>query len=176
LNTHKKLSAFGVLIRVVSGLTFALLLALALSGLCQEADPAETEGMEEEMEALDAQAETTAAALDESLRAEVELPFEREIFVYEVDARRDPFTPLVPKEEGAEPNVENLTLNGIIWGFGGPMAVVKEKGATGHVLRKGDKVSGGEVEDITMESITFRLSEFGIVTRYTLTLKGEGRK
>jgi hypothetical protein len=56
------------------------------------------------------------------------------------------------------------------------MAVVKERGATGHVLREGDKVSGGEVEEITMESITFRLSEFGIVTRYTLTLKGEGRK
>ncbi len=115
-------------------------------------------------------------AADESLRAVVELPFEREIFEYIKEGRRDPFLPLVPKEEGAEPNVNNLTLTGIIWGFGGPMAVVKEKGATGHVLREGDKVSGGEVEEITMSSITFRLSEYGVVTRYTLTLKGEGRK
>jgi hypothetical protein len=115
-------------------------------------------------------------AADESLRAVVELPFEREIFEYVKEGRRDPFVPLVPKEEGAEPNVNNLTLTGTIWGFGGPMAVVKEKGATGHVLREGDKVSGGEVEEITMSSITFRLSEYGVVTRYTLTLKGEGRK
>jgi hypothetical protein len=164
----------GVFIKFISGLSFALLLTFALSGICQEADPVETEEpVEEAVE--EAPAESTEI-LDDSLRAEVELPFEREIFVYEVEDRRDPFDPLVPKEEGAEPNVNNLALNGIIWGFAGPMAVVKERGATGHVLREGDKVSGGEVEEITMESITFRLSEFGIVTRYTLTLKGEGRK
>ena len=172
MNTHKKQCAAGFPIKLISGLFFALLLAFALSGVSQEADPVETES-----EAVEAPADTAiGTVVDESLRAEVELPFEREIFVYEIEERRDPFTPLVPKEEGAEPNVDNLTLDGIIWGYAGPMAVVKEKGATGHVLRKGDKVSGGEVEDITSDSITFRLSEFGIVTRYTLTLKGEGRK
>gem|GEM_PF-2334160 len=172
MDTNRKKCASGVQIKLISGLFFVVLLAFALSGLSQEADPVETEA-----EAMKTAPDTAAGIVaDESLRAEVELPFEREIFVYEVEERRDPFTPLVPKEEGAEPNVDNLTLDGIIWGYAGPMAVVKERGSTGHVLRKGDRVSGGEVEDITSDSITFRLSEFGIVTRYTLTLKGEGRK
>lgn len=170
MDTLRNRCTVGILVKFISGLSLALIMTLALSGFCQEgAEPVETEE-------VSADTLEPGAVPDESLRAEVELPFEREIFVYELEDRRDPFVPLVPKEEGAEPNVNNLTLTGIIWGYAGPMAVVKEKGATGHVLREGDKVSGGEVEEITMDSVTFRLSEFGIVTRYTLTLKGEGRK
>jgi len=144
--------------------SMALLLVFVPAVFCQEASE-------------EAIPETTLTDTTiESIETEVELPFERELFDYVREGRRDPFAALVPKEEGSDPNVNNLALNGIIWGFAGDLAVVKEKGGKGHVLREGDRVSGGKVEEITRDSITFRLSEFGVVTRYTLNLKGEGRK
>ncbi|MFQ5905200.1 MAG: hypothetical protein ACE5JA_01370 [bacterium] len=167
MSSGKISDVLGAAMRIVFSVVLALVMVPAV--LCQESG--------EEAPPEEAVPETTSTEiLIESIEAEVELPFERELFNYVKEGRRDPFVALVPKEEGSDPNVNNLTLRGIIWGFAGDMAVVKEKGGRGHVLREGSRVSGGEVEDITHDSITFRLSEFGVVTRYTLTLKGEGRK
>lgn len=130
--------------------------------LCQEADeetPSES---------------ALSAAVDESL--EVELPFEREIYHYVKIGRRDPFVPLVPKKDVTVPSINNLALMGIIWGYAGRVAVIKERGGVGYVMRVGDLVAGGSVETITTNSITFVLEEFGVVTRYTLTLKGQDRR
>ena len=119
--------------------------------------------------------ETTLSAFsDESL--EVELPFEREIYHYPKIGRRDPFLPLVPKKDVTVPSINNLVLVGIIWGYAGKVAVIKERGGVGYVMRVADPVAGGHVETITTDSVTFVLEEFGVVTRYTLTLKGYDRR
>lgn len=112
---------------------------------------------------------------DESLKAQVELPFQKEVFQYNKIGRRDPFQPLLSIEEGSAPNVNNLALVGIMWGSARIIAVVKELGGMGFVLEEGDKVAGGIVERITNDSVTFKLNEFGVITRFTLTLKGQGR-
>lgn len=130
--------------------------------LCQESD--------EEMPSEP----TMSPAADESL--EVELPFEREIYDYSKVGRRDPFVPLVPKKDVTVPSINNLVLMGLIWGYAGNVAVVKERGGIGYVMREGDLVAGGNVERITTDSITFVLREFGVVTRYTLTLRGQDRR
>ena len=117
---------------------------------------------------------TLSTALEESL--EVELPFERETYHYDKAGRRDPFLPLVPKKDVTVPSINNLVLMGIIWGFAGKVAVIKERGGVGYVMRVGDPVAGGSVETITTNSVTFILEEFGVVTRYTLTLRGHDRR
>ncbi|TET43986.1 hypothetical protein E3J62_11610 [candidate division TA06 bacterium] len=117
---------------------------------------------------------TLSTALDESL--EVELPFEREFYHYDKIGRRDPFLPLVPKEDVTVPSINNLVLMGIIWGYAGKVAVIKERGGVGYVMRERDEVAGGSVGRITTDSITFVLEEFGVVSEYTLTLKGQGRR
>jgi hypothetical protein len=145
---------------------FILIAVLVLGStstlLCQESDeetPSES---------------TLSTALEESL--EVELPFERETYHYDKVGRRDPFLPLVPKKDVTVPSINNLVLMGIIWGYAGKVAVIKEKGGVGYVMRERDEVAGGRVETITTDSMTFVLEEFGVITRYTLTLKGQGRR
>jgi hypothetical protein len=104
----------------------------------------------------------------------VELPFHKEIFAWVEGDRRDPFKPLIGEgvTEGAGGlNVNNVSLVGTMWGPEGMLALVRERGGTGHVLREGDKVAGGRVASITQDSITFVMTQFGFVTEITFHLK-----
>ncbi len=105
---------------------------------------------------------------------DVELPFVTEHFYYEAKGRRDPFEPLITAT-GETPglNINNVTLVGTMWGPGGMLALVKEKGGVGHVLKQGDRVAGGRVTRVTQGSITFEMDQFGVVTEVTFQLKGE---
>lgn len=101
-----------------------------------------------------------------------------EIFVYSDRGKSDPFEPLVTKgtsEKGLQ--VEDAELVGTIWGANGYIALVKEIGGSGYVLREGDKVINGYVEKIDKNSITFRLQQFEQVQKVVLYLKSkEGDK
>ncbi len=101
-----------------------------------------------------------------------------EIFVYSDRGKEDPFNPLVTKgasEKGLQ--VEDAELVGTIWGPNGYIALVKEIGGSGYVLREGDKVINGYVERIDKNSITFRLQQFEQVQKVVLYLKSkEGEK
>lgn len=101
-----------------------------------------------------------------------------EIFVYTDRGKNDPFNPLVTKgtsEKGLQ--VEDAELVGTIWGPNGYIALVKEIGGSGYVLREGDRVINGYVEKIEKNSITFRLQQFEQVQKIVLYLKSkEGDK
>uniref|UniRef100_A0A7C4Y4X0 Pilus assembly protein PilP n=1 Tax=candidate division WOR-3 bacterium TaxID=2052148 RepID=A0A7C4Y4X0_UNCW3 len=101
-----------------------------------------------------------------------------ELFVYDDRGKPDPFTPLITRgasEKGLQ--VEDAELVGTIWGPNGYIALVKEIGGSGYVLREGDKVINGYVEKIDKNSITFKLQQFEQVQKITLYLKSkEGEK
>ncbi len=108
------------------------------------------------------------------LLEDVELPFVMEHFYYEAKGRRDPFDPLITEtKEAPGLNINNVALVGTMWGPGGMLALVKEKGGVGHVLKEGDRVAGGRVTRITEGSITFEMDQFGVVTEVTFQLKAE---
>jgi hypothetical protein len=101
-------------------------------------------------------------------------PVER--FEYQVGGRRDPFVPLVGPSKGvaiglANLNIDNLTLIGTITWPGGGYALVKDGLNNGYILKKGDKVAGGWVSQITNRSVIFSIQYAGVVTTYELKLQ-----
>jgi len=103
--------------------------------------------------------------------------FPVEHFQYQTKGRRDPFVPLIAGEGKGmgRLNIDNLTLIGIISGDRGRVALVKDGLQKGHILRKGDKVAGGWVSDVTSNSIIFAIEHAGIVSRYEIELEKKER-
>lgn len=106
--------------------------------------------------------------------------FPVEIWNYESKGRRDPFVPLMGIELGkgklSHLSVENLTLIGILWGDRGYFGLVKDGVNNGYILKKGSKVAGGQVTQITNKAVIFEIMHAGVVTKYELRLEQkEGR-
>jgi hypothetical protein len=93
-----------------------------------------------------------------------------EYFYYSSGGRRDPFETLF---KGRELNVENVKLVGTIWGPKGRFALLKEPGGTGFVVGIGDKIADGRVIDITSNSVSFKITRFGVTSKVTLMLEEE---
>jgi hypothetical protein len=91
----------------------------------------------------------------------------REPVLYRSGGRRDPFLSL-PAQQEAEfgqaplPNVEKLTIVGILQGAGGYRALAQGEKEHGYVLRKGDRVLYGYVARIEKERVVFRLNRRGL--------------
>jgi len=109
---------------------------------------------------------------------EVKKALKWEKFYYSDREKRDPFVPLlgigVKKELAKGLSVEQAELVGTIWGTNGYIALVKEKGGVGYVLQKGDRVAGGRVSEVTQNSITFNMIQYGVKSKITLKLKEGG--
>lgn len=106
-------------------------------------------------------------------------PVER--WEYKQAGRRDPFVPLVGIEvgEGARAShlsVENLTLVGVLWGDKGYYALVKDGTNKGYILKRGDKVAGGHVVEISRSAIVFEIVHAGVQTKYELPLQEKERR
>ncbi len=102
--------------------------------------------------------------------------FPVEKYEYQAGGRRDPFMPLVGQTKGvamglANLNIDNLTLIGTITWPGGGYALVKDGLNNGYILKKGDKVAGGWVSQITNRSVIFSIQYAGVVTTYELKLQ-----
>ncbi|MDI6703130.1 MAG: hypothetical protein QME40_00370 [bacterium] len=87
--------------------------------------------------------------LEETFRKERPEP---PLYVYRSFKRRDPFVPLIQKEEEKreresiltitneeifEVNIRELTLSGIIWDRGGALALLSSIGGFGYILKNG---------------------------------------
>ena len=124
-----------------------------------------------------AQEEEIPETLDTLETLEIpETPFPIEEFFYSDQGKRDPFTPLIRKSFKEQRkrliNIENIYMIGTIQtNKGGIIALVKEKGGKGHILKTGDPVAEGEVEEIGPDYIIFILTQYGLETRRTLRLR-----
>jgi len=105
---------------------------------------------------------------------EAETRLERETYTYNPMNRRDPFVPLVTKEgymaTAGALNTEDLALIGTMWGSTGRVALVKDSGEKGYVLKPGDRVAGGKVLEVKEDAVIFEINAYGTISRMTLRL------
>jgi hypothetical protein len=107
---------------------------------------------------------------------------EQTTYHYNALGRRDPFQPLIGGEYvgadvgGDAPlDVGGMKVVGIVWGDADKFALVEDGRGESHVLRRGDKVMNGYVEELTRESVVVNLTVDGQSQSVTvpLTRKGE---
>ena len=107
---------------------------------------------------------------------------EQIVYHYNALGRRDPFLPLIGggfigADEGgkAAPDVGGLKVVGIVWGANDKFALIEDPRGNSQVLRQGDKVMNGVVEELKRNSVVVKLSVDGQTqtVEIPLTVKGE---
>src|SRR5690554_4083564 len=111
----------------------------------------------------------------QSAAGEIELVFEREVFLYPPTNRRDPFSPLSVSEG---PRFEELTLRGIIYSAqpGRSVALLTGPGNKIYRVRRGETVGNSRVLDVGPRRVLFAVNNFGVVRQEVLELKRKERE
>lgn len=106
---------------------------------------------------------------------------EQVTYQYNALGRRDPFQKLVGDlfvgvDVGgdAPPDVGALKVVGIVWGTSDRFALVEDPRGNSLVLRKGDKVMNGEVEQLMREAIVVKHNVDGQTDWVTIPLTKKG--
>lgn len=101
---------------------------------------------------------------------EIDLVFEREVFLYPSSRRRDPFSPLSVSEG---PRFEDLTLRGIIHSSDPGRSVALLAGPDNKIyrVRRGETVGNSRVLDVGPRRVLFAVNNFGVVRQEVLELK-----
>jgi hypothetical protein len=101
-------------------------------------------------------------------------------FFYQSYGRQDPFQILVAGKFEQTTADELADLNsgklvGVMWGQDDRFALVEDGEGFGYILRVGDRVQNGRVISIRKNSLTARVTLYGITNQVTLKLeKTEG--
>lgn len=78
---------------------------------------------------------------------------------YETKGRRDPFRqPTTGIEAKGGLALASVKLVGVVQGREGPMALVEAPDGLGYVLRPGDLIGDGRVEEIGLDSVKFSMT------------------
>jgi hypothetical protein len=109
---------------------------------------------------------------------------ERVNYQYNALGRRDPFQPLVgggfvsADVQNAPPDVGGLKVVGIIWVAEDKFALIEDPRGNSMVLRKGDKVTNGVVQDLRRDAVVVKLTVDGNtdLVEIPLTRKGESNE
>ena len=106
---------------------------------------------------------------------EVVLKFEREVYVFPMDGRRDPFTPLLGRNS-IGPRFDELQLRGIIYSPEPARSVALIVDATGkiHRLRRGDRIGDIRVVEVAPRRVVVSVETFGRARQEILELKRKG--
>ncbi len=120
--------------------------------------------------------EEDTISLDSLLKG-VQLPFKVETYVFKSAKKRDIFEPLLSKSKTSEAlNLDNSILTGIVTGPNGRVALIKEFGGQGFVLRENNKIANGFVKEIGNDYIIFETHQFGFVSKTTFRLESDDQK
>jgi len=97
-------------------------------------------------------------------------------FFYQSFGKDDPFKVLVSGdyEQGnaaEQVDINSATLVGVMWGQDDRFALVENGDGFGYILRVGDRVQHGRVVSIRKNSITARITLYGISNRVVLKLE-----
>ncbi len=114
----------------------------------------------------DAQAVAAKAAPTD----EPKLIFDREVFSYPAGPRRDPYTPLVGKND-AGPRFEDLTIRGIIFSGASQSVVLLSDGKKVYRRRRGEMVGNARVVQISPTRVIFSVDNFGVWREESLEMK-----
>jgi len=101
-------------------------------------------------------------------------------FFYQSYGRQDPFKVLVAGEyeqaqAGELLDVNSAHLVGVMWGQDDRFALAENGDGFGYILRVGDRIQNGRVVSIRKNSLTARVTLYGITSKVILKLeKSEG--
>lgn len=101
-------------------------------------------------------------------------------FFYQSYGRQDPFKILVAGEyeqskAGDLLDANSAHLVGVMWGQDDRFALVENGDGFGYILRVGDRIRNGRVVSIRKNSLTARVTLYGITSKVVLKLeKSEG--
>jgi len=112
---------------------------------------------------------TPAAAQAPDAMADSMGIYEREIFNYPADGRRDPFLPLNAGQQ-LGPRFEDLAVSGILFSPSIGSVATLTDGSTGkrYRARVGDQFGEIRVAEIRKEEVVFVITSFGISRRESL--------
>lgn len=121
-----------------------------------------------------AQAPAKPAAGPPGSQPEPKLAFDREVFSYPAQGRRDPFKPLTGGPGSGGPLFADLRLRGIIYS---PVprrsvALMQAGGGRSYRLREGDVIGNARVLKIEPLRVRFAVENFGTVRTEVLDLRG----
>jgi hypothetical protein len=105
---------------------------------------------------------------------EPKLAFDREVFAYPAEGRRDPFRPLSGGPGSGGPLFADLALRGIIYSpdVRRSVALVMVGGKRTYRLRRGDIIGNARVLEIQPLRVRFAVENFGTVRNEVLELRG----
>ncbi len=108
---------------------------------------------------------------------EPKLAFDREVFSYPAEGRRDPFRPLMGGPGSGGPLFADLTLRGIIYSPDArrSVALVQSGNRRTYRLRRGDIIGNARVLEIQPLRVRFAVENFGTVRTEVLDLRGNNR-
>lgn len=112
------------------------------------------------------------AGVPKAAVAEPKLVFDREVFSYPGNGRRDPFKPLIGKES-LGPLFDDLKLKGIIY-TGDPkrsIALIQDGAKRLYRLHPGDVVGNSRVVEIRPLAVRFAVENFGMIRNELLELR-----
>ncbi|MFQ5689652.1 MAG: hypothetical protein ACE5HQ_05215 [Gemmatimonadota bacterium] len=114
-----------------------------------------------------ARAQEAGSALPDSTAG-----YEREMFTYPGQGRRDPFRPLTAGER-IGPRFEDLQLNGVLYSpaVGSVATLTDQKTGKRYRAREGDSLGEIRVVEIRRDSVVFLITSFGINRREVLRVK-----
>ena len=124
----------------------------------------------------DPQKSAASATLPTRAR-DIQLVFEREVFHYPVENRRDPFRSLADQEH-LGPLFDDLTLRMIIHSSqpGQSVALLADGAKKVYRLHKGDIIGNATVLDIGETRVLFAVEDYGNRRQETLELKADQQK
>ncbi len=102
--------------------------------------------------------------------AELKLMFDREVFSFPTGGRRDPYTPLVGKND-AGPRFDELILRGIIYSPGGQSLVLLSDGKKLYRRHRGEMVGNARIVQISPTRVLFSVDNFGVWREESLELR-----
>ncbi len=105
---------------------------------------------------------------------ELQLVFEREVFAYPAEHRRDPFKSLADAE-GIGPLFDDLSLRMIIHSStpSQSVALVADGSKKVYRLRRGDIIGNATVVDITPTRVVFAVEDFGNRRQEVMDMKAK---
>lgn len=108
---------------------------------------------------------------------EPKLAFDREVFAYPAEGRRDPFKPLLGGPGSSGPLFADLALRGIIFSPDArrSVALVQVGGRRTFRLRRGDIIGNARVLEIQPLRVRFAVENFGTVRNEVLELRGNNQ-
>ena len=116
-----------------------------------------------------------AQAPDTVDAGQLTLVYEREVFSYTGENRRDPFRPLTDQDDMG-PRFEALALQGIIYstGRGRSVALLGDSDGRIHRVRVGDVVGNSRVIEIGPVRVVLAVENFGTIRQEILELPIRG--